>query len=978
TIEGGTHLSGFKSALTRVINQYCKNKGLFKNEEMTLSGDDVREGLTAVVSVRLPEPQFEGQTKTKLGNSEVEGLVASIVNESLSSYFEENPSIANKIADKCFLASRAREAARKARELTRRKGALEGVGLPGKLADCSERDPALCEVYLVEGDSAGGCFTADTKIALSDGRNLTFEELMREWREGKTNYCYTIKNDGQVGIEKIMNPRLTRKNTKVIKVILDNNEIIVCTPDHKFMLRDGSYIEARDLKPQMSLMPLRREKSQLGGRITIKGYEMILNPVSHKWVFTHMLADRYNIERGIYKEADGPHKHHIDFNKLNNKPDNLARMSREQHLELHRQQAKLTLHREDVIAKCNGIKRSPEYRRKISCVMKEKLRDVLSARAKKQWENPAYGKFMADKFLEFYNSNSEYRNKNNALLDRAQKNYWSKQENRVKQAVRVKKYFIDNPEAKRHLSEKAKREWQDAALVEWRRRKTREQWTVEFRKKRKIAYDRVYMNSSLEFARGVYDKYGDITFYEQERRGQSKFNKNVVTLDTLMSRFFNGDKEVLFEAVKNYNHKIKSIEELTGRRDVYDVEVPDTHNFALACGIFVHNSAKQGRDRRFQAILPLKGKIINVEKARLDKVLANDEIRTIISALGCGVGEEFDVAKIRYNKVIIMCDADVDGSHIRTLLLTFFHKQMGALLEKGHIFIAQPPLYKIKRGKREEYIQTEGQMNSILLELGSEGLKLVRIKDKHDYTDAQLKGILNVLVELEDLTSGLDKKGVNVSKYLISIHQKTKKLPIYMVKVEGKDQFVYNDDELAKFVEDEEKKSSAEVELKENSKGSGRDTSLGKGINLLEIYEAEEIEKLIKELEKFGLSAEDYEPVDPDVSSVAKGKEKAKAPFKLEGEEETLEFKSLRDILEYIRNLGKKGMSIQRYKGLGEMNPQQLWDTTMDPDKRTLLKVTMEDAVEADEMFTILMGDAVEPRREFIEKHAPEVRFLDI
>jgi len=545
TIEGGTHLSGFKSALTRVINQYCKNKGLFKNEGITLSGDDVREGLTAVVSVRLPDPQFEGQTKTKLGNSEVEGLVASIVNESLSSYFEENPSIANKIADKCLLASRAREAAKKARELTRRKGALEGGGLPGKLADCSERDPAICEVYLVEGDSAGG-------------------------------------------------------------------------------------------------------------------------------------------------------------------------------------------------------------------------------------------------------------------------------------------------------------------------------------------------------------------------------------------------------------------------------------------------SAKQGRDRRFQAILPLKGKIINVEKARLDKVLANDEIRTIISALGCGVGEEFDVAKIRYHKVIIMCDADVDGSHIRTLLLTFFYKQMKQLLEKGHIFIAQPPLYKIKRGKREEYIQTEAQMNSILLELGSEGLKLVRTKDKHTYTDVQLKSVLGVLVDLEDLTSGLNKKGVNVAKYLISRHTKTKKLPIYMVKVEGKDQFVYNDDELAKFVEDEEKESGVEVELKENGKGNGRDTSLGKGINLLEIYEAEEIEKLIKELEKFGLSAEDYEPVDLDASSGTKGKEKVKNPFKLEGEEETLEFKSLRDILEHVRELGKKGMSIQRYKGLGEMNPQQLWDTTMDPDKRTLLKVTMEDAVEADEMFTILMGDAVEPRREFIEKHAPEVRFLDI
>ncbi len=537
TIEGGSHLSGFKSALTRVINQYCKNKGLFKNEEITLSGDDVREGLTAVISIRIPDPQFEGQTKTKLGNSEVEGLVASMVNESMSTFLEENPSIGNKIADKCLLASRAREAARKARELTRRKGALEGVGLPGKLADCSERDPQICEVYLVEGDSAGG-------------------------------------------------------------------------------------------------------------------------------------------------------------------------------------------------------------------------------------------------------------------------------------------------------------------------------------------------------------------------------------------------------------------------------------------------SAKQGRDRRFQAILPLKGKIINVEKARLDKVLANDEIRTMISAIGCGIGEEFDIAKLRYSKIIIMCDADVDGSHIRTLLLTFFYKQMRALLEKGNIFIAQPPLYKIKRGKREEYIQTETQMNSMLLELGSEGLKLVKVKEKRTYSDAQLKDILNNLVELEDLTSGLDKKGVNIAKYLAFKHPKTKKLPIFRVKVDGKDQFLYNDAELAKFMKEEEEESGEDVEIKEEDKAG----SNGKGVDLLEIYEAEEIEKCLAKLEKLGLSASEYiyQPAEE------KPKEKQKAPFKLTGEEDDLEFNSLKEILEHIRNLGKKGMNIQRYKGLGEMNPQQLWETTMDPEKRTLLKVTMEDAVEAEEMFTILMGDAVEPRREFIEKHAPEVRFLDV
>ncbi len=972
TIEGGTHLSGFKSALTRVINQYCKNKGVFKNEEMTLSGDDVREGLTAVVSIRIPDPQFEGQTKTKLGNSEAEGIVASVVNESLSAYFEENPPIANKIADKCLVASRAREAARKARELTRRKGALEGGGLPGKLADCSEKDPALCELYLVEGDSAGGCFAGETKVALADGRNLEIAELVAEWQRGKTNYCYTIKPDGNIGIEKILSPRITKQNAEVIKVVLDNGESIICTPDHKFMLRDGSFSQAQDLKPEVSMMPLRRKISQKGGRITIEGYEMALNPKTHKWVFTHLLADRYNMGNNIYHEDKGSHKHHLDFNKRNNNPENLTRMTKEQHLSLHGRHIRATLHKKEVVEKCNSVKRSAGYRQKISSTIKKKYGAMLSAKAKKQWEDPNYKTYMRGKFLEFYRTNAVYREKNAADLNLAQKNYWSKKDSRLKQSERTKEYFMLHPEARGNLSRKAKTEWLNGGLLAWRSKKTREQWTEDFRNRRKIAYSQTYLNASLEFAKGIYERYGDINFYEQQRSAQVKRNPNIVKLDTLMDRFFRSDKFALLEAVKNYNHKVRYVERLNERTDVYDIEVENTHNFALASGVFVHNSAKQGRDRRFQAILPLKGKILNVEKARLDKVLSNDEIRTIISALGCGIGEEFDVAKIRYAKIIIMCDADVDGSHIRTLLLTLFYKQMRPLVEKGHIFIAQPPLYKIKRGKREEYVQTEAQMNSMLLELGSEGLKLTNTSEKRTYSDAQFKDILIKLVEIEDLTDSLEKKGVNVAKYLNSKHPKTKKLPIYMVKVEGKDQFIYNDDELAKFVEDEEKETGDEVEIKEN--GNGKDSSIGKGINLLEIYEAEEIEKLVKELEKFDLSASDYEIVREE----SKSKEKAKPPFKLLGEETDLEFFSLKDILEYIRDLGKKGMSIQRYKGLGEMNPHQLWDTTMDPEKRTILKVMMEDAVEADEIFTILMGDAVEPRREFIEKHAPEVRFLDI
>ncbi len=534
TVEGGTHLTGFKSALTRVLNNHARSKGHIKDADQSLTGDDVREGLTAVISVRLPNPQFEGQTKTKLGNSDIEGLTASVVNESLGMFCEENPSVANKICEKAIIASRAREAARKARELTRRKGLLEFDSLPGKLADCSERNPELCELYIVEGDSAGG-------------------------------------------------------------------------------------------------------------------------------------------------------------------------------------------------------------------------------------------------------------------------------------------------------------------------------------------------------------------------------------------------------------------------------------------------SAKQGRDRRYQAILPIKGKIINVEKARLEKVLTNDEVRTIITALGAGVGEEFAPDKLRYHKLILMADADVDGSHIRTLLLTLFYRQFNELIKRGHIYIAQPPLYKVKRGKHEEYVYNETLMNDRLFDLGLDGTEITNLKEKKPFTEAQAKDLLKTLVEVEVLAKALDRKGFEFAEFMELRHPKTHKLPVYKVKVDGEIQYAYSEDELGKLTKNQ------------------------KDADTLEIYEAKELEQWATKLEKFKLDLENYESDEEEAmpelrghkSTVKKGKgaaaEKVRKPLlKLVTEKEEIEVYSLEGLLEKIRAIARKGMQLQRYKGLGEMNPTQLWETTMDPEQRTLQQVTLEDAVEAESMFTTLMGDAVEERRLFIEEHAPEVRFLDV
>jgi len=532
TREGGTHLVGFKSALTRCANQYARNQGWLK-QGMEITGEDIREGLTAVISVKIPEPQFEGQTKMKLGNSEVKGIVEQIVNDGLSAYFEEHPTVARKIVEKSVLAAQAREAARKARELARRKGVLEGGSLPGKLADCSETDPSRCELYLVEGDSAGG-------------------------------------------------------------------------------------------------------------------------------------------------------------------------------------------------------------------------------------------------------------------------------------------------------------------------------------------------------------------------------------------------------------------------------------------------SAKQGRDRRFQAILPLRGKILNVEKARLDKVLSNEEIRTIILALGTGIGEEeFNPARLRYHKIILMSDADVDGSHIRTLLLTLFYRQFRPLVEGGFIYIARPPLYKVKRGKTEQYLESEKDLNAFLINQAVEEMKLIKLyKGKEDllFGPAKFKALLEAFSDLETVMSRLHMRGVAGEALLKDYFSRGGQWPKYQWRQDGVVSFGLTEAEA---------KASRGSPAPKTKKTASSPSPMGEGASVLvdlttEALEGflEEAEEVVKRLERVGWSAQ------PDPSG--------RPLYWLEEGGTRVEIRDPLGIFPAVKAAAKKGLHIQRYKGLGEMNPQQLYETTMDPARRTLLKVRLEDAVEADRIFTILMGDAVEPRREFIQRSALEVRNLDI
>jgi len=542
--DGGTHLTGFRTALTRAINQYARQNNLLKEKDPTITGDDVREGLVCVLSVKLPNPRFESQTKVKLINGEVEGIVSSIVYDGLMSYFDANPSVGRKIVEKALLAARAREAARKARE-TVRKTALTGGGLPGKLADCTDRDPANTELFIVEGESAGG-------------------------------------------------------------------------------------------------------------------------------------------------------------------------------------------------------------------------------------------------------------------------------------------------------------------------------------------------------------------------------------------------------------------------------------------------SAKQGRDRRFQAVLPIRGKLINVEKARLVKVLDNSEIQTLISAIGTGIGEgegegAFDINRLRYHKIIIMTDADVDGSHIRTLLLTFFYRQMPELIKRGHIFIAQPPLYQISRRGRVEYVEDDHKLSKILIELGTEECQLRNLADGRVLTKKQLAEVLDILVVLERYARAIQRHGGDFAEYVEQRHKKTNELPQHMVRIrEGNEEkvvYFHTEEELEKFAEENpDLRLFGDAEGEEEAERPQKN-GIRRRATYIELHESKAISELLLKLARKGFNIEHYSAQDKPLFEL------------IEGEGPNVKVRplySIPEILQVVREVGSRGLEIKRFKGLGEMNPSELYETTMNPATRKLLRVELVDAIEAEEMFSKLMGEEVEPRRQFIEDNALNVRNLDI
>jgi DNA gyrase subunit B len=759
-VHGGTHRKGFERAVVRAIQDaISRSRGLLKPKEDPPTLDDVAEGMTAVIHVRIPEPQFTSQTKDELSTSGITKVLQNILEQHIKAWTEDRrtKSEAKIVLQKVVDAARVRLTQKQQKDAARRKTALEGAAMPAKLVDCRTTGVSRSELFLVEGDSALGCFTGETMIAIASGRSMSFKELADDWERGITHFGYTTNEAGRVAIVPLLAPRLTKSNTPLVRVTLDNGESVRCTPDHKFRLRDGSYLRADALRSGDSLMPLYRSVSAKSAGHNLDGYERVWMNDRDEWVYTHYVADAYNLRHGRDSAANGNVRHHIDVDKRNNDPRNIKRMTWEDHAALHASMMGDHVHDGYRSWLANG---GLEFKSAFlsSQWQDSEFREACLARLAALNRDPAFRERIEQGFQDWYNGLSDAERTAYAeCMRERQAKYWAHPEHRAAAAERVRAFFAADPTRRAEWRERSRKQWEDQELRAWRSQRTTDQFSDPAERERQrqavLAWhamnpefgarhsarmkERMATTDHLARVQAGRERYV-ASVPRAERVAQQVDGRRIAALKRLapfvslpddeMARAYeaerlrtsrtglrfdkllacyDGDHGRLREATALVNHRVVSVTPLNETADVYDLTVDQYHNFALEAGVFVHNSARMARVSEYQALLPLRGKILNVQKASLADTLRNVEIASIVQVLGAGTGRTFELPQMRYGRVILMADADVDGSHIRTLLITLFAKYMRPVIEDGRLYAAMPPLHKIvTKGRNSETIFT--------------------------------------------------------------------------------------------------------------------------------------------------------------------------------------------------------------------------------------------------------------------------------
>jgi len=1085
THEGGTHLIGFKAALTRVANDYAKSKKILKGEEK-LSGEDVREGLTAIINVKLTNPQFEGQTKTKLGNSDIKGIVETLVSEGLSEFLEENPAASKIILSKALEAAEAREAARKARELTRRKNALEISSLPGKLADCSEKDPAQSEIYIVEGDSAGGCFSGDTLVALADGRDLSFKEIINEQATGKEHFCYTIRNDGTIGLERIINPRMTKVKADVIKVTLDTDEKIICTPDHPFMLRDGSFKQAVYLTPDDSL----KRFDGVCQHSLISDDAFACEAVSN---FNHRIVsiERLEEEMDVY-DIEVPHTH------------NFALASG---VFVHNSAKQGRNRRFQAILPLRGKILNVEKARLTKILKNEEIRALITAIGAGIGEGE-----------EFDINKARYHRIIIMSVDHSEMTFVRDPSGFIR-SVCVGD-FIDN--------------LMDAG--------------TDGTDHQVLCFDvNSHKTTFKSIKKIIRHEIGDDLFEIQASYGRKvriTSSHSVFVYEDKKITLKRGDAikpgDLVVAPIRlpldqpNPQARIDLISELYARCREFDFELYVRGEPITA----LHQMRiREEHNDEPQLIEPRVNIPADIRQSLTEKRLSSGLSQTAVcQAMGIkqpGTFYSWERGKSkpvlshfrRYTDLLgldseeLLSQAEVVDSRLDNIWTTQFNDS-GSNRVKSYIRLSelqQDEIFGFNGSKLSltpehyadhgvpRFIPVNQELMTILGFFVAEGSLSQRggvrfaigssnqcMKDEISTAMNRVFGITPQYYPGKDGRAG-DLKVVNnvvsaVFRFIFgfdSLESHTKRIPDLVFNVDRQMQldflrgYFMGDgtlDETGISMVTSSKDLASQLMYLFSSHGvlaslsvrepDGKTSGIIRGkpvitrhtVHALSIKAKEDIDKLkpvwkdhhlahklerkMNAANKTGINRS-FTPISGDlaafpVTSVRKVEPSKNMVYDFSVEEDenficgmggicchntdadvdgshirtlllTLFYRYMRQLIDmgfiyiaqpplfkvkkgkaefYVYNeeelskklaeIGRDGIAMQRYKGLGEMNPQQLWDTTMNPETRTMLKVTLDDAIKADEIFTILMGDKVEPRREFIEKHAKDVKNLDV